>query len=236
MPELYLTTQCNSLVLDCVRLTACPGKSGCGYFNYADLYAGEGPPIPPLVTDLTVQLLWVAKVDGTDKPDRYEAAYQANYRRKEGERRQQLQRRRSKWVERSFAHVCETAGGRRTRLRGVENNRKQSRLRVTAHNLVLIVAVQLATRKLNKQHSSMGCQVRSVRFTWHCAVATSAFGYDSCPGCRDANYRVPPFTTSRAGQCLSGHGWPTALRRSSNAETQCNLSVGRGHPFPENAD
>ena len=53
-------------------------------------------------------------------------------RRVKGKR---LQRLRSERVERSFAHVCETGGARRTWLRGLEKVNKRYGLVVAAHNL-----------------------------------------------------------------------------------------------------
>ena len=50
----------------------------------------------------------------TDKPDEYESTYQANQRRLKGDRNKRLQKLRCERVERSFAHVCETGGARRT--------------------------------------------------------------------------------------------------------------------------
>jgi transposase len=46
-----------------------------------------------------------------------------------------LQRRRSEVVERTFAHVCETGGSRRSHLRGLVNVTKRYLLAVAAHNL-----------------------------------------------------------------------------------------------------
>jgi len=83
----------------------------------------------------------------TDKPADYEAAYRANRRRLQGDRNKRLQKLRSERVERSFAHVCETGGARRTWLRGLENNRKKVRLVVAAHNLGLILRKLLGSGK-----------------------------------------------------------------------------------------
>ena len=55
----------------------------------------------------------------TDKPDGQKEAVYLNRRRVRGNRSKALQRKRSEMVERSFAHVCETGGGRRTWLRGL---------------------------------------------------------------------------------------------------------------------
>ena len=83
----------------------------------------------------------------TDKSADYETAYRANRRRLKGDRNKRLQKLRSERVERSFAHVCETGGARRTWLRGLENNRKKIRLVVAAHNLGLILRKLLGSGK-----------------------------------------------------------------------------------------
>src|SRR5438045_5503605 len=46
-----------------------------------------------------------------------------------------LQRRRSEVVERTFAHVCETGGSRRSHLRGLVNVTKRYLIAAAAHNL-----------------------------------------------------------------------------------------------------
>lgn len=71
----------------------------------------------------------------TDKPSGQRAAVYANRRRVRGERGKRLQRLRSEFVERSFAHVCETGGARRTWLHGIEKVRKRYLLAAAAHNL-----------------------------------------------------------------------------------------------------
>lgn len=75
----------------------------------------------------------------TNKPDEYEAAFRANRRRVRGERGRRLNRWRSEKNERSFAHVCETGGGRRMWLRGVVNASKSYVMRCCAHNLGLVM-------------------------------------------------------------------------------------------------
>jgi hypothetical protein len=55
----------------------------------------------------------------TDKPAGWEKVYRANRRRNRGARGKRLQKKRSEYVERTFAHVCETGGGRRSWLRGL---------------------------------------------------------------------------------------------------------------------
>jgi transposase len=75
----------------------------------------------------------------TDKPGDYESAFRANRRRVCGDKGKRLQRRRSEECERSFAHVCETGGGRRSWLRGTVNVTKAHLLRCAAHNLALLL-------------------------------------------------------------------------------------------------
>jgi hypothetical protein len=55
----------------------------------------------------------------TDKPKAWKEAFRGNRRRTRGPRNAALQRKRSEYVERSFAHTCETGRGRRTHLRGL---------------------------------------------------------------------------------------------------------------------
>ena len=75
----------------------------------------------------------------TDKPPEWEAAYRGNRRRIQGSRGKSWQRRRSEVVERSFAHVCETGGARRSWLRGLTKVTKRYPLQTAAHNLGLIL-------------------------------------------------------------------------------------------------
>jgi transposase len=74
-----------------------------------------------------------------DKPESSRMATAANRRRVKGERSKRLQKKRSELVERSFAHVCETGGGRRTWLRGRVNVSKRYLISVAAHNLGVVM-------------------------------------------------------------------------------------------------
>ncbi len=71
----------------------------------------------------------------TDKPPQQKAAVYANRRRTRGQRGRKLQRLRSERVERTFAHVCETGGARRTWLHGIDKLRKRYSIAAAAHNL-----------------------------------------------------------------------------------------------------
>jgi hypothetical protein len=75
----------------------------------------------------------------TDKPVAQQQAVYANRRRVRGARGKRLQRKRSEFLERSFAHVCETGGGRRCWLRGLVQVTKRYLLQVAARNLGLIL-------------------------------------------------------------------------------------------------
>ena len=75
----------------------------------------------------------------TDKPVEYQAAFRANRRRVRGKRGRQLNRWRSERCERTFAHVCETGGGRRAWLHGQPDVTKTHTLKCAAYNLGLLL-------------------------------------------------------------------------------------------------
>ena len=75
----------------------------------------------------------------TDKPPEQKESVYANRRRTRGKRGRNLQRLRSERVERTFAHVCETGGARRTWLTGIEKVKKRYLISVAAHNLGVIM-------------------------------------------------------------------------------------------------
>jgi transposase len=74
-----------------------------------------------------------------DKPAEQERAYRNNRRRVRGARGRRWQRLRSERVERSFAHVCATGGGRRTWLWGLLEVSKRYLMQVAAHNLGIVM-------------------------------------------------------------------------------------------------
>lgn len=73
------------------------------------------------------------------KPESWRRATAANRRRVRGARSKRLQKLRSERVERSFAHVCETGGGRRTWLRGLVNVTKRYVVQAAAYNLGVLL-------------------------------------------------------------------------------------------------
>jgi transposase len=74
-----------------------------------------------------------------NKPEGQCQAVTNNRRRIRGDRGRALQRWRSEKVERSFAHVCETGGGRRAWLRGIDKVRKRHLMTAMAHNLGVVM-------------------------------------------------------------------------------------------------
>jgi hypothetical protein len=70
-----------------------------------------------------------------EKPEEQRRAALNNRRRMGRDKGKGLQRWRSEVVERTFAHVCETGGSRRTHLRGLANVAKRYLIAAAAHNL-----------------------------------------------------------------------------------------------------
>jgi transposase len=105
----------------------------------------------------------------TDKPPEQKAAVYANRRRTRGARGKKLQRLRSERLERSFAHVCETGGARRTWLVGIENLRKRYLISAAAHNLSLLMRslFRMGTpRSLQQFQNGLEGVVSSLRLAW----------------------------------------------------------------------
>lgn len=75
----------------------------------------------------------------TDKPEDFQRVVTNNRARIKREKSKAYQRLRSERVERSFAHVCETGGARRSWLRGLVNVSKRYLMTVAAHNLALVM-------------------------------------------------------------------------------------------------
>jgi hypothetical protein len=70
-----------------------------------------------------------------DKPRALRQAVEANRRRTRRAKGRRLQRLRSERVERSFAHICDTGGARRSWIRGLVEVTKRYLIAVAAHNL-----------------------------------------------------------------------------------------------------
>jgi transposase len=75
----------------------------------------------------------------TDKPEDRQRAVNNNRRRMSRAKGKALQKQRSEKVERSFAHVCETGGARRTWLKGLEKINKRYLIHTAARNLGILM-------------------------------------------------------------------------------------------------
>ncbi|MCJ7620445.1 MAG: transposase, partial [Anaerolineae bacterium] len=112
----------------------------------------------------------------TDKPAGWREAVYANRRRVRGAHGKQLGRRRRERVERSFAHVCETGGGRRTWLRGLVNVAKRYVIQAAARNLGLIMRAACGIGKPRTLQGSCGAYLLlhvTIVWAWHRAIQPS---------------------------------------------------------------
>jgi transposase len=88
-----------------------------------------------------------------------------------------LQRRRGELVERPFAHICETGGHRRTRLRGRENVRKRYLVQVAAANLGLVMRTLFGRgtpRGLADARRALAALIRVLAALWTAVVASAS--------------------------------------------------------------
>src|SRR5580704_223221 len=88
-----------------------------------------------------------------------------NRRRTRAARSKRLQRKRSELVERSFAHICETGGARRTWLCGIEKVQKRYLIAAVARNLGLVMR-KLFNMGTARSQQAEGGLVCIVSFTW----------------------------------------------------------------------
>jgi transposase len=98
-----------------------------------------------------------------DKDLEQEARFRKNRRNIRSDRGKSLMRKRGELVERSFAHVCETGGGRRTTLRGKEKVQKRHLLLSMAFNLGVLMRKLF---KMGKPRCLQGMAVGLVRTVW----------------------------------------------------------------------
>ena len=117
----------------------------------------------------------------TDKPESQQRAVYGNRRRTQRAYGKRLQRRRSEVVERSFAHVCDTGGARRSWLKGLENVRKRYSVQAAAHNLGLILRKLLGSGKPREFAALMGLLARSARVLTRCTAFVWLFRHFRIP-------------------------------------------------------
>lgn len=135
----------------------------------------------------------------TDKTPEQRSAVYANRRRMKGDRGKRLQRLRSEFVERTFAHVCETGGARRTWLHGIEKVRKRYLIAAAAHNLGLLMRV------LFKMGTPRGLQAAAdIASSMYLAILTLCkqilrpeFAFETAP----ARYLAPWAAATRVTAC-----------------------------------
>jgi transposase len=98
-------------------------------------------------------------------PEEKRRAVLNNRRRTRGARSKRLQRLRSELVERSFAHICETGGARRSWLCGIEKVQKRYLIAAVARNLGLVMRKLFGMGTARGQQAEGGL-VSSVLFAW----------------------------------------------------------------------
>jgi len=125
-----------------------------------------------------------------DKPAEQERVFRNNRRRIGGRRGRRLQRLRRVLCERSFAHTCETGGGRRSWLRGLVNVAKRYVIQAAAYNLGVIL------RKLFGVGTPRSLQGRAAACVWLFAILWALYHRlttrDVC--IHDSNTRPTPIT------------------------------------------
>ena len=125
-----------------------------------------------------------------DKPEAWRQATAANRRRIKGARSKRLQKKRSELVERSFAHVCETGGGRRSWLRGLVNATKRYVVQVAAHNLGLLMRKLFGIGKPRTPQGGGG---------WSVGLAWCPYWLSALLGERREGRARTPCSSARAG-------------------------------------
>lgn len=108
----------------------------------------------------------------TDKPGECEAAFRGNRRRVRGHKGKRLNRWRSERCERTFAHVCETGGARRSWLRGLEKVAKAYLMRCAAYNLGVLMRKIFGMGKPRGLARSGAAGFLRLFFWWHWSAAS----------------------------------------------------------------
>lgn len=109
----------------------------------------------------------------TNKPAEFRRAVVNNRRRTTTRNGRHLQRQRSERVERSFAHMCETGGARRSWLRGIEKVRKRYLITAVARNLGLLMRAVFGIGTARGLQREGGC-FALISMAWSMLCATLA--------------------------------------------------------------
>ena len=107
--------------------------------------------------------------DWNGKTEERDAVY-ANRRRIRGHRGKRLLRKRGELIERSFAHVLETGGMRRTHLRGHVNILKRMLVHVGGFNLGLVMRKLIGLGKPRRLQGLVSSILQLVSGLWHAVV------------------------------------------------------------------
>jgi transposase len=124
-----------------------------------------------------------------DVPEEKRRAVLNNRRRTRGARSKQLQRWRSERVERSFAHICETGGARRSWLCGIEKVQKRYLIAAVARNLGLVMRklFNMGTARGLQAEGGPVCVTRFARFHMH-RLLRRVYNYGSRLGVASASF------------------------------------------------
>jgi transposase len=124
----------------------------------------------------------------TDKPAEFQRAVVNNRRRMARAKGKRFGRLRSERVERSFAHVCDTGGARRSWLRGLEDVTKRYRLAAAAHNLGRIMRLLFGIGKprVLQAPADLALSMHLIVIAFWRVVTTAACRWSSQNCCRFA--------------------------------------------------
>jgi transposase len=117
-----------------------------------------------------------------DKDLEQEARFRKNRKNVRSDKGKSLMKRRGELVKRSFAHVCETGGGRRSYLRGKEKVQKRHLLLSMAFNLGVVMRKLFKMGKPRCLQGKAACLVHVVLLWWRLTVSrVQTFRTVLCP-------------------------------------------------------
>ncbi|HZP26682.1 MAG TPA: transposase [Dehalococcoidia bacterium] len=128
-----------------------------------------------------------------DKPAAFRRAVSGNRRRVRRAKGKTLQRRRSEVCERTFAHVCETGGARRSWLRGLADVTKRYVVAAAAHNLGRLLRLLTGVGKPKALQGGSGA-VALLSKLWACLQMAGRHAYQTAG--RICNWIRPTATRS----------------------------------------
>jgi transposase len=131
-----------------------------GYHAAATIELSEALDIRTYIPEPTRS----SKLAGKSAEER--RAVRNNRRRVQRAKSKALQRRRSEVVERTFAHICETGGSRRSHLRGLVNVTKRYLIAAAAHNLGRILRCLTGVGKPRVLQGTRGLAARMACALW----------------------------------------------------------------------